>query len=198
MRKPTQLLIVAICVMIISGFTYSKLPPLVSISDPRVILISGEIGEDTADRFVSDLKRLDSINNVEIEIDISSYGGSVYAGLKIIDAMRLAKSPIKTVCEGYCMSMGAFILASGSKGRRFSMPNATILMHQVSGGMRGTISDLENTLKEAKRLQGVIIGILQQTTGLNEEQLLKVMDHDNYMTPITAKELHLIDDIISE
>lgn len=164
----------------------------------RIISIVGTIDESLANYVVIQIKDMNMDSDDEIEISISSYGGSVYAGLKIIDAMKASRSPIRTVCEGYCMSMGALILSSGTKGHRVSMPNATILLHQVSAGAQGTLTELENNLQEIRRIQGVINGILKENTGLSEEKLTKVQDHDNYMSPVEAKKLKLIDGIITK
>lgn len=174
---------------------FTKIPN--NISD-RTISVSGEISDMMADQIVTRLKSLDKENNEEIEMTITSYGGSVYDGLKILDAMKQVKSPIKTICEGYCMSMGAIILVSGTPGKRFSMPNATILLHEISSGTRGSLTQMENDLKEGKRLQGLLTNILKDATCLDEETLTKLMDHDNYMTPQEAMDLNLIDGIIGK
>lgn len=164
----------------------------------RVITINGEIGDGLAQQVVSQLKSLDKVSHEPIEIDITSYGGSVYSGLQILDAMAAVKSPIKTVCEGYCMSMAGVILAAGSPGQRYSMPMATILLHQISGGMQGNLSAMQNDLNEAKRLSVLMNSILKQHTGLDDAKLEEIQNHDNFMSPETAKSLHLIDGIVGK
>lgn len=171
---------------------------LLVLKEPRIISIAGPISEKTAIDTIAQLKYLNSSSNEEIEIDITSPGGSVYAGLAIIDAMAASSSPIKTVCEGYCMSMGGVILAAGTHGRRFAMPLSTILLHQVSSKSEGTLTELENDLKETQRLQNIMTVVLEKATGLDKDKLNIIMNHDNFMTPATAKELNLIDGIVGK
>lgn len=168
------------------------------LKENRTVYINGEIGDGLAQQVVSQLKSLDKNSHEPIEIIITSYGGSVYSGLQILDEMAAIKSPIKTVCEGYCMSMAAVLLSAGTKGQRFAMPLSTILLHQVAGGMQGKLADMQNDLNEAKRLQDLMTSILKQHTGLDDVKLAQVMDHDNFMTPETAKSLNLIDGIVGK
>jgi ATP-dependent Clp protease protease subunit len=164
----------------------------------RTITMVGEVDEKMAIETINELKSLNLSSNEEIEIDITSPGGSVYDGLAIIDAMNASKSPIKTVCQGYCMSMAGVILASGTHGHRFAMPMATILLHQVSSECKGTISQINNDLQESKRLQDLMTSVLQSKTGLSKDKLNEIMNHDNYMSPTEAKSFNIIDGIVGK
>lgn len=200
MKLKNLLALLTVTLMLSASAAYADVGDLLNdlLKENRVIYINGEIGDGLAQQVVSQLKSLDKNSHEPIEIDITSYGGSVYSGLQILDAMAAVKSPIKTVCEGYCMSMAAVLLASGTKGQRYSMPLATILLHQVAGGMQGKLADMQNDLNEAKRLQDVMTSILKKDTGLDETKLAQVMDHDNFMTAETAKSLNLIDGIVGK
>jgi ATP-dependent Clp protease protease subunit len=167
-------------------------------SSGRKINLVGIIDVNSARKAVAQLKQFDSESNQEIEIDIMSPGGSVYDGFAIIDQMAASKSPIKTVCEGYCMSMGAFILTAGTLGHRFAMPNSTIMVHTVASEYSGHIKDMDNDVAEAHRLQNIINKILEKATGLDETKIMQLCDHDNFMSPETAKSLHLIDGIVGQ
>jgi len=164
--------------------------------EPRVISIFGEITDESMAKNLAELKELNDRSDKEIEVDITSPGGNVYAGLTFIDAMQRSHAPIKTVCEGYCMSMGAVILAAGTHGRRFATPLSTILLHQVSSQAQGSLAELQNSIAETKRLQDLIDSVLTRSSGLDEKALTVLMNHDNFMSADKAKELHLVDDIL--
>lgn len=171
--------------------------PTLDQSD-RTISLIGEIDINVARKTIDALKDLDASGNGEITIIITSPGGSVYDGLGIIDQMAATKSPIKTVCEGSCMSMAAVILASGTNGHRFSMPHATIMVHTVATQIEGHLNVVKNDIAEAQRLQDIVTSLLATDTGLDEKTLTTLMDHDNYMPPQTAKSYHLIDRVVGE
>lgn len=163
----------------------------------RVITMVGEVTEASSAEVVARIEALDrSAPGKEIELDITTVGGDVYAGLGVVDAMHHAISPIKTVCKGYCMSMGAVILASGTPGRRFAQPLATILIHQLSTQSQGSLAEIKNNYEEALRIEAVIDGIFTKATGLDEKTLQTEMNHDNFMTAQKAKELHIIDEVL--
>ncbi len=131
--------------------------------------------------------------NREITIHITSPGGEVYAGLQIYDYMVESKAPIRTSCEGMCMSMAAYLLSSGTT--RQSSAHATIMFHQVGAATQGKINEMLGDIKEAQRLQNTLNDILSKRSGLSVEQLNKLEDHDNFMSPEEAKRLNLIDNI---
>lgn len=162
----------------------------------KVIPVTGPIDDITADRIVQDIKLANKGGYNLIEMDITSYGGSVYAGLRILGAMSTSTVPIKTVCEGYCMSMGAVILAHGDT--RYATPYTTILLHQVSSGMMGTLSEMTNQLKETTRLMSLLTEIVAEDTGLTEEEVSKICAYDHYMSTEEALKLNLIDRVLGK
>ena len=170
----------------------SKAQPITAAS-LRVITINGPIDDFTAARVSAQLKAFDETGHEEIEMNITSYGGSVYAGLRIVGSMESIKSPVKTVCEGHCMSMATYILASGEPGRRFALPYTTILLHEVSGGSIGTLQTMKNDVGEAERLQNLLTQILSKHTGIGTTELTKLMDHDNYLSVEEALKYNIID-----
>jgi ATP-dependent Clp protease protease subunit len=134
----------------------------------------------------------------DISFYINSPGGSITAGLAIFDTMNFIKPDVSTICVGMAASMGAFLLAGGAKGKRFSLPNSEIMIHQPSGGARGQASDVEiyarRIIKERERLNG----ILAELTGQSVETITKDSDRDNFMSPAEAKDYGLIDEIITK
>ena len=157
--------------------------------------MTGEVTDTSVADSIKSLKEFDAKNHSDIELDIMSQGGSVYAGLALIDVMQSAGSDIKTVCVGYCMSMGAFILAAGTPGKRTALPNATVMLHQVSDASSGKLAELQNSLRESERLQKLLTIMLVKGTGQSEAKLGEVMNHDNFLDPEQAKALGIIDTI---
>ena len=163
----------------------------------RVIFIVGPIDDHTANLVVAQLLFLESENpDKDISIYINSPGGVVTAGLAIYDTMQFIKPDVSTMCMGQAASMGAFLLAGGTAGKRFCLPNARVMIHQPLGGMQGQASDMaihaEETLKIRKRLNQILAKHTKQT----EETIAKDTDRDNFMDPEKALSYGLIDKIL--
>lgn len=167
-------------------------------SHERVVNLVGEIDENMALRISSEIKSLDTENNQEIKLVITSPGGGVYAALQIVDAIQTVKSPVHTVCEGMCMSAAAVILASGTKGLREAQPHATIMIHGVSSEISGTVPQMKNEVKEAERLQEEMCAIMEKASGLSHEQMEALISFDDYLSADMAKGLGLIDSVTGE
>ncbi len=130
------------------------------LQNNNIIILSGEIDNESADIIVAELLYLENLNNNrDISLYINSPGGSVTAGLAVISAMRFIQKDVCTICTGLAASMAAVILAAGAKNKRFSLPYARIMIHQVSSGMKGQLADIEASVKEVNALQSIIYGI---------------------------------------
>jgi ATP-dependent Clp protease protease subunit len=132
----------------------------------------------------------------DIHIYINSPGGSVTAGLAIYDTMQFVTCDVNTYCMGMAASMGAFLLCSGTKGKRFALPNSDIMIHQVSGGAQGTASDVERSVEFMYKLNRRLARIIAENTGKTEEQVRKDADRDYYMTADEAKEYGIVDEVV--
>ncbi len=164
----------------------------------RIIFLGSGINEEVANVVVAQLLHLESDDpDKDINLYINSPGGSVYAGLAIYDTMQFIKPDVVTTCVGVAMSMGALILAGGSKGKRFALPNAKILIHQLSGGFQGPAADIEIHAKEALSLRKRLDEILSQHTGQPLEKVSSDTDRDYFMTAGEAKDYGIIDEVIS-
>lgn len=162
----------------------------------RVIFLGGEVNDESADLVIAQLLFLESEDpEKDISLYINSPGGSVYAGLGIYDTMQFIKPDVSTICVGMAASMGAFLLAAGAKGKRYSLPHSRIMIHQPSGGSRGTSSDIQIQAREIEDLKDMLNGILAERTGQSIEQVRIDTDRDNYMNPQQALEYGLIDSI---
>ncbi len=163
----------------------------------RIIFLNDEVNDATASTIVAQLLFLEAQDpNKDISLYINSPGGSVPAGLAIYDTMNFIKCDVSTICIGMAASMGSFLLAGGAKGKRFALPNAEIMIHQPSGGGKGTASDIriiaEYILKNKARLNK----ILAENTGRTVEEIERDTDRDNFMTALEAKEYGIIDEIL--
>lgn len=162
----------------------------------RIIFVSNEINDITANLIVAQLLFLDSESDEEIKMYINSPGGSVTAGMAIIDTMNYIKSPVSTVCVGICASMGAMLLSQGEKGRRFALPNSEVMIHQPLGGAKGQATEIEiyaeNILKTKKKLTQMIA----DATGETLEKVKMDMERDYFLSAEEAKKYGLIDNII--
>jgi len=164
----------------------------------RIIFLGSGINEEVANVVVAQLLHLESDDpDKDINLYINSPGGSVYAGLAIYDTMQFIKPDVVTTCVGIAMSMGALILAGGAKGKRFSLPNAKILIHQLSGGFQGPAADIEIHAREALNLRTRLDEILAEHTGQPIEKVSNDTDRDYFMTAQEALEYGLIDEVIS-
>ncbi len=165
-----------------------------------IIIISGVIENAMADIIVGELLYLSSLNTAsDINIYIDSPGGSVTAGLAIISTMRHVMhkgKDISTICMGQAASMGSVILAAGSKGKRFSLPYARIMIHQVSGGAEGPVADMKASIGEVERLQDILYSILAKASKKTVEEITKDADRDHYFSPEEAKKYGLIDGVV--
>lgn len=163
----------------------------------RIIFVGGEICDETANIIVAQLLFLQAQScEKEIAMYINSPGGSVTAGLAILDTMRMVKCPVATYCVGQAASMGAVLLASGAKGRRFALPHARIMVHQPWGGAQGKASDIEITAREILRLKDVLNGILAEASGKTPEAIAQDTDRDHFMSASEAKTWGIVDNIM--
>jgi len=163
----------------------------------RIVFISGEVNDEMANAICAQLLFLQSQDpKKEISCYVNSPGGSVTAGLAIYDTMQFVKCPIATYCIGQAASMGAVLLSAGTKGRRFSLPNARIMVHQPSGGAEGKATDIEITAKEILRLKDVLNGILAKHSGKKFADVVKDTERDYFMSAEEAKNWGLIDEVL--
>lgn len=163
----------------------------------RIVFLGTEINDDIANVIVAQLLFLESEDpDKDVNLYVNSPGGSVSAGLAIYDTMQYVRCPITTICIGQAASMGAVILASGTKGKRKALPHARIMIHQPLGGARGQASDIEIQAREILRMKEILNKILANHTGQALERILKDGDRDYYMSAIEAKEYGVIDDVV--
>lgn len=164
----------------------------------RVIFLVGPVNDQAANLIVAQLLFLESENpDKDISLYINSPGGSVSAGMAIFDTMRFIKPEVSTLCTGLAASMGAFLLAAGAKGKRFSLPNSRIMIHQPLGGAQGQASDIEIQAREILYLRERLNSILAENTGQTIEQIAKDTDRDNFMSADSAVEYGLIDKVLA-
>jgi len=165
----------------------------------RIIFLGGPIDDHTANLIIAQLLYLDNADSKkDISLYINSPGGSVTAGLAIIDTMNFIKSDVSTICVGIAASMGALILSSGKKCKRFSLPNSEVMIHQVMGGTEGQASDIAINAKHILRTKDTLNKILAQNTSKKMDQVEKDSDRDYWMTSDEAKKYGIVDDIISK
>ena len=163
----------------------------------RIIFLNGQVNDDLAALMVGQLIFLESENaEKDIQIYINSPGGSITAGMAIFDTMNYIKCDISTICVGMAASMGAFLLAAGTKGKRFSLPNSEIMIHQPLGGSQGQSVDVEIYTKRLIKTRETINTILSERTGQPIKTIAKDTDRDNFMSAEQAKTYGLIDEII--
>ena len=164
----------------------------------RIVFISGEVNDDMANAVCAQLLFLQSQDaKKEISVYVNSPGGSVTAGLAIYDTMQFVKCPVATYCLGQAASMGAVLLAAGSKGRRFALPNARIMIHQPWGGAEGKASDIEITAREILRLKEVLNEILAKHSGKALADVVRDTDRDHFMSAEEAKSWGLVDEVLA-
>ncbi|KRB93271.1 ATP-dependent Clp endopeptidase proteolytic subunit ClpP [Noviherbaspirillum sp. Root189] len=164
----------------------------------RVIFLVGPVNDQSANLIVAQLLFLESENpDKDISLYINSPGGSVSAGMAIYDTMQFIKPDVSTLCTGLAASMGAFLLAAGAKGKRFSLPNSRIMIHQPLGGAQGQASDIEIQAREILYLRERLNGILAEKTGRSVEQISKDTDRDNFMSAAEAADYGMIDKVLT-
>jgi ATP-dependent Clp protease protease subunit len=162
----------------------------------RVVFLVGPVTDQTANLVVAQMLFLESENpDKDIALYINSPGGSVYAGMAIFDTMQFIKPDISTICVGMAASMGAFLLAAGTKGKRSALPNSRIMIHQPSGGSQGQASDIEIQAREILFLRERLNGILADRTGQPVERIARDTDRDNFMSAEDAVSYGIIDRI---
>lgn len=165
----------------------------------RIIFLGGPIDDHVANLIIAQLLFLDHTDSKkDIYLYINSPGGSVTAGLAIIDTMNFVKANVSTICVGIAASMGALILSAGQKGKRFSLPNSEVMIHQVMGGAEGQASDIAINAKHILRTKDTLNKILAQNAGKKVDQVEKDADRDYWMTSDEAKKYGIIDEIISK
>lgn len=163
----------------------------------RIIFLGGPIDDHVANIIIAQLLFLDSEDSKkDIQLYINSPGGVVTAGLAIYDTMQYVKADVSTICIGMAASMGAFLLAGGTKGKRCALPNSRVLIHQVMGGAEGQAADIEIQAKEIIRIRKQITEILSKHTGQSYEKIEKDSDRDFYMTSTEAKDYGIIDKVL--
>ena len=163
----------------------------------RIVFVGGEIDDDSANAVVAQLLFLQAQDpEKEVAMYINSPGGSVTAGLAILDTMKMVKCPVATYCVGQAASMGAILLASGTKGRRFALPHARIMVHQPWGGAQGKASDIEITAREILRLKDVLNGILAEAAGKHPDAVVQDTDRDHFMSADEAKAWGIVDNVL--
>ena len=163
----------------------------------RIIMLNEEVNSTTASLVVAQLLYLEGQDpNKDISLYINSPGGSVTDGLAIYDTMQYIKCDVSTICMGMAASMGAFLLAAGTKGKRYALPNADIMIHQPSGGAKGQATDIEIHTKHILHTKQKLNEILAQNTGQPIEVIAKDTERDNFMTAQQALEYGLIDKVI--
>jgi ATP-dependent Clp protease protease subunit len=163
----------------------------------RVVFLGGEVNEDTANLVVAQLVHLESDDpDKDIHLYLNSPGGSIYAGLAIYDAMQFIKPDVQTICYGIAMSMGSLLLAGGAEGKRLTLPNSRILIHQPSGGYQGQSTDVEIHAKEILALRARVDEIYAKHTGQPVERVHADMERDRYFTGAEAVAYGLADRVI--
>jgi ATP-dependent Clp protease, protease subunit len=164
----------------------------------RIIFLGTPIDDQVANLVIAQLIHLESEDpDKDVSIYVNSPGGQVYSGLAIYDTMQFIKPDIQTICVGIAMSMGAVILSGGTEGKRLALPNAKILIHQVSGGFQGQATDIEIQARETIALKRRLEEILAVHTGRSMEQVSKDMERDYFMTSQEAQEYGIIDNVIA-
>jgi ATP-dependent Clp protease, protease subunit len=164
----------------------------------RIIMLGSAIDDNVSNSLVAQLLFLEAENpEKDISIYINSPGGSITAGMAIYDTMQFIKPDVQTICIGMAASMGAFLLAAGTKGKRYALPNSEVMIHQPLGGAQGQATEIEIAAKRILFLRDKLNGILAERTGQPIETIAKDTDRDNFMTAEVAKEYGLVDHIIS-
>ena len=165
----------------------------------RIVFLVGPINDNVASLVTAQLLFLESENpKKEISLYINSPGGLVTAGLGIYDTMQYIKPDVSTLCIGQAASMGSFLLAAGEKGKRFSLPNSRIMVHQPSAGFQGQATDIEIHANEVLSLKKRLNQIYSKHTGKSEDEIKIALERDNFMTSENAKEFGLIDQVVAK
>lgn len=164
----------------------------------RIIILSDAINDNNANSIVAQLLYLDSLNHDDIHLYINSPGGSITAGMAIYDTMNVIESDVSTICIGMAASMAAFLLSSGTKGKRFGLPNSEVMIHQPLGGAQGQATEIKIAAERILKLKDKLNNILSKNTGQKLEIIEQDTERDNFMTAKEAKEYGIIDDILKK
>ena len=165
----------------------------------RIVFLVGTVNDTVASLITAQLLYLESENpKKEISFYINSHGGLVTAGLGIYDTMQYIKPPVSTLCIGQASSMGSLLLASGEKGKRLSLPNSRIMVHQPSAGFQGQATDIEIHAKEILDLKKRLNKIYSKHTKKSEDEIKKALERDKFMSPAEAKDFGLIDEVVAK
>jgi ATP-dependent Clp protease protease subunit len=164
----------------------------------RIIILCGEIDDINSNTIVAQLLYLDSLNHNDISLYINSPGGSVTGGMAIYDTMNFIKSDVSTICIGLAASMAAFLLSSGSKGKRYCLPNSEVMIHQPLGGAQGQATDIKIAAERILRLKDKLNHLLSKNTGQKLEKIEKDTERDNFMTAEEALEYGIVDKILDK
>jgi len=165
----------------------------------RIVFLVGPVNDTVASLVTAQLLFLESENpNKEISFYINSPGGLVTSGLGIYDTMQYINSPVSTLCIGQASSMGSFLLSAGEKGKRYSLPNSRIMVHQPSAGFQGQATDIQIHAKEIQSLKNRLNTIYSKHTGKSVDEISKALERDNFMTPDEAKKFGLIDSVVEK
>ena len=163
----------------------------------RIVFLGGPVNDSVANSIIAQFLFLASKDDKkDIQLYINSPGGSVTAGLAIYDTIQYIKCPVSTVCVGMAASFGAVLLAAGAKGKRFALPNAEIMLHQVAGGAEGVAADIEINARQILKIKEALNGIIAKHTGQKIEKITADTDRDFYLTAAEAKDYGIIDEVI--
>ncbi len=162
----------------------------------RIIILTGEIDDHSANIVVAQLLYLDSLNHDDISLYINSPGGSITAGMAIYDTMNFIKSEVSTICIGMAASMGAFLLASGQKGKRYCLPNSEVMIHQPLGGASGQATEIKIAAEHILKIKEKLNKILASNTGKDIKTIEEDTERDNFLSALEAREYGLIDQIL--
>ncbi len=163
----------------------------------RIVFLGTEVTDDSANVITAQLLFLEAEDpDKDISLYINSPGGSAYAGMAIYDAMQYVKPEVSTVCVGMAMSAGAMVLCGGAAGKRFALPNAKVMIHQGSGGFRGTPADIQIAAREILEMTERMATIIARHSGQPKEQVMKDIDRDRFMTPEEAVAYGLVDGVM--
>ena len=164
----------------------------------RIILLSGEIDDTLANIIVSEILYLDSINHDDISLYINSPGGSITAGMAIMDTMNFVKSDVSTICLGMAASMGAFLLSCGKKGKRYILPNAEVMIHHPLGGVQGQATEIKIVAERILKLKEKLNTILAKNTGKDIKEVTKDTERDYFLSSKEALEYGIVDKILEK
>lgn len=164
----------------------------------RIIILSGEIDDNLANVIVSELLYLDSLNHNDISLYINSPGGSITAGMAIMDTMNYIKSDVSTICLGLAASMAAFLLSCGKKGKRYILPNAEVMIHQPLGGVNGQATEIKIVAERILNLKDKLNRLLSENTGQDLKKIEQDTERDHFLTSKETLEYGIVDKIIEK